>query len=72
MQRAKALQVFDQELKDVISEIKKEEYRREMEAARGSVALDAIGDRVRADCQLTADDRFQLVSEIECAMALEA
>ena len=72
MQRAKALQVFNHELMDAISEIKKEEYRREMEAAHDPVALDAIGDRVRADCQLTADDRFQLVSEIECAMALEA
>lgn len=64
MQRTKAVQVFDKDLKDAISEVKKEKYRRELMAAHSSLALDIIENRVRADYQLTSDDRFQLMSEI--------
>jgi hypothetical protein len=69
MQRAKALPLFDQGLKDAISEVRRDEYRRELAAAPSSVSLNVIENRVRADYQLTLDDRLQLVGEIECAMA---
>ncbi len=70
MQRAKAVQVFDQDLKEAISDVKKDEYRRELETVRNSVALGIIGHRTRTDFQLTRNDRLQLLAEVERATAL--
>lgn len=72
MQQAKGLQSFNHDLRDAISEIRRDEYRRELAAASNPVSLGVIEDRVKADHQLTSDDRLQLISEIECAMALMA
>jgi len=70
MQRAKAVQIFDQDLKEAISDLKKVEYRRELENARKLVALNVIEYMIRTDFQLTLSDRLQLLGEAERATAL--
>jgi hypothetical protein len=70
MQRAKAVQIFDQDLKEAISDVKKDEYRRELENARDLAALEIIEHRIRTDFQLTRGDRLQLLAEVERATAL--
>lgn len=71
-QRERALQVFDENLKDAISEIKRDEYRRELASVYDYVSLGAIENRIMADHQLTSEDRLQLFGEIECAMTSAA
>ena len=70
MQRAKAVQVFDQDLKEAISDVKRDEYRRELETMRDLVWLDIIEHKIRTDFQLTRNDRLQLLAEVERATAL--
>ena len=70
MQKAKAVQVFDQDLKEAISDVKKDEYRRELENVRNLAALNIIEHRIRTDFQLTRNDRLQLLGEAERATAL--
>jgi hypothetical protein len=65
MQRAKVIQVFGQDLKEAISDVKKDEYRKELEDARDSVALNVVEHRIRTDFQLTQDDRLQLLGDAE-------
>jgi hypothetical protein len=72
MQRAKAVQVFDQDLKEAISDVKRDEYKRELENARNLAALDIIEHRIRTDFQLTRNDRLQLLAEVGRATALAA
>ena len=64
------MQVFDQDLKEAISDVKTNEYWRELKSARSSVALSAIEHRIRMDFQLTGNDRLQLLAEVEHADAL--
>jgi hypothetical protein len=70
MQRAKTVQVLDRDLKEAISDVKKNEYRMELKRSRNSVALSAIEHRIRVDFQLTGNDRLQLLAEVERADAL--
>ena len=70
MQRAKTVQVFDQDLKEAISDVKKDEYRRELETVRDLVALGVMEHRIMTDFQLTRNDRLQLLAEVERATAL--
>ena len=70
MQRAKAVQVFDQDLKEAISDMKKDEYRGELESVRNLVVLGIIEHKIRTDFQLTRNDRLQLLAEVERATAL--
>jgi hypothetical protein len=65
MQRAKVVQVRDQDLKETISSVKRDGYRIAMVRAHDSSALEAIEQRVMTDLQLTSDDRIQLLGEIE-------
>lgn len=65
MQRAKVTQAFDQDLKEAISDVKKDEYERALEEAHDLMALNAIEHRIRTDFQLTQDDRVQLLGDIE-------
>ena len=65
MQRTKASQVLDYELRDAVSDAKKNEYRRELQIVPNSAALRTIDFRVRTDSQLTMRDRLILLSEIE-------
>ena len=70
MQRAKAVQVFDQDLKEAISSVKRNGYRKALGAARDRASLALIEHEVRADFQLTRDDRLQLLADVEGASAL--
>lgn len=70
MQRAKAVQVFDQDLKEAISDVRKDEYRRELETVHNLVRLEIIEHKIRTDFQLTRNDRLQLLAEVERATAL--
>ncbi len=70
MQRAKAMQVFDQDLKEAISSVKKDEYRRALGWAHDLMALNVIEHKIRTDSQLTQDDRVQLLGDIERVAAL--
>ena len=56
---------FNRDLKEAISDVRKHEYRREVQIATNSDALRAIDNRVRTDSQLIMQDRLQLLSEIE-------
>ncbi|MGP8124607.1 MAG: hypothetical protein ACLQEQ_01915 [Nitrososphaerales archaeon] len=70
MQRAKAVQIFEQDRKEAISDVKGDEYRRELGNARNLVALGIIEHKIRTDFQLTMSERLQLLAEVECATAL--
>jgi hypothetical protein len=70
MQRAKTVQIINQDLKETISDVKKEEYRRELENVRNLVAPDIIEHRIMTDFQLTRNDKLQLLAEVERATAL--
>jgi len=69
MQRAKAVEVYGQDLKDVISELRKEAHRKALGGAHDIVALRLIEHKVRSDFQLTRDDRLELLAEVELASA---
>ena len=69
MQRVKTVQVFDKDFKEAISDVKKNEYRRELETVRGPVALGAMEHRIMTDLQLTRNDKLQLLAEVERAAA---
>ena len=64
MQREKTI-AFDRDLKEAVSDVKKQEYRRELLVAHNLAALQIIDHRVRTDPQLTVYDRLQLLSKIE-------
>jgi hypothetical protein len=70
VQRTKAVQVFDQDLKEAISDVQKDEYRRELETVRNLVRLDIIEHKIRTDFQLTRNDGLQLLAEVKRATAL--
>ena len=66
MQREKAAEsFFDQDLKEAVSEVRRNEYRRATEAVRDPVSLKVIEIKVRTDFNLTQDDRLQLLGDIE-------
>ena len=69
MQRAKAVQVFDQDLREANSDVKKEGYRKSLGEVRDAAALSFIEHEIRSDFQLTRDDRLQLLGEVEHASA---
>lgn len=69
MQRAKAVQVFDQDVREAISDVKKDGYRKALGEAHGPVGLSLIEHEIRLDFQLTRDDRLQLLGEVEHASA---
>lgn len=64
MQRAKAAQVLEQDLKEAISIVKKDEYRRALREAHDLTALNSVEHRIRTDSQLAQDDRVQLLGEL--------
>jgi len=68
MQREKAVQVLSRDLKEAISDAKKEGYRRALAGAHDSVALSFIEHEIRRDFQLTRVDKLQLLGEAEWAM----
>ena len=70
MQRAKVVQDFDQDLKEAISSVKKEEYRKAVDKACDLLDLNIIEHRIRTDFQLTQDDRLQLLGDIERVTAM--
>jgi hypothetical protein len=69
MRRARAVQVFRQDLKEAISGVKKDGYRKEMGEYRDLDALSLLEHEIRSDYQLTRDDRLQLLGEVELASA---
>jgi len=69
MQRAKTHQVFDRDLKDAISQVRKEEYRKAIEEVHDLDSLSRIDHEIRSNFQLTRDDRLQLLGEAELALA---
>jgi len=70
VQRAKAVQILDQDVKEAISDMKKDEYRRALEGAHDSVALGIIENKIRVDFQPVMADKLLLLSEVECTTAL--
>jgi len=64
LQKAKVKQVFGQDLKEAISNARKDEYRRGLRAAHDPEALKIIEHKIRTDFQLTPDDRVRLLSEL--------
>jgi hypothetical protein len=62
--RGKAMLSFEQDLKETVSDVKKEEYRREMRQAASLEGLLSIEREVEADFQLTQSDRVQLLGEL--------
>lgn len=70
MQRAKAMNAFDQDLKEAISSVKRDEYRKVMGNTHSPMVLIAIERRIRTDSQLTRDDRMQLLGDVERLAAL--
>jgi hypothetical protein len=58
MQKAKVMQDFDQDLKEAVSGVKKEEYRKAVEEARDLFALDIVEHRIRTDFQPTQETGF--------------
>ncbi len=69
MQRAKAVQLLDQDLKEAISDVKKDGYRKALEEAHDQTALSLVEHEIRSDFQLTRDDRLQLLGEVEHSFA---
>jgi len=67
MQRARATQVFSRDLREAISDLKKDGYRRALEEAHDQVALSLIERGIRSDYQLGRDDRLQLLAQVELA-----
>ena len=55
---------FEQDLKETVSDVKKEEYRREMRQAASLESLFSIEREVETDFQLTQSDRVQLLGEL--------
>jgi len=68
MQRAKAVQVLDQDLKEAISDVKKDGYRKALRESHDQAVLSIIEHEIRSDSQLTRDDSLQLIGEVEHAM----
>jgi hypothetical protein len=62
--RGKAMQSFERDLKETVSDVKKEEYRREMRQAASLESLFSIEREVETDFQLTQSDRLQLLGEV--------
>jgi hypothetical protein len=72
MQRAKVMQVLERNLKEAISNVKKDGYRRTLGNAHDMTALNVIEHRIRTDFQLTQDDRIQLLGDVERVATLES
>ena len=70
MQEAKARPVFEKDLSEAVSDLKTEGYAREIENAQDLAGLDIVGHKTRTDFQLTRNDRFELLAEVEHATAL--
>jgi hypothetical protein len=70
MQGAEVAHVFARDLKEAISNVKRDEYRRALGETHDPMVLNAMEHRVRTDSQLTQDDRVQLLGEIERVAAL--
>jgi len=69
MQRAKAVQAFDRDLKEAISDVRKDGYKKALAAAHDPGALSFIEHEIRSDFQLTRNDRLQLLGQVELASA---
>jgi len=68
MQRAKAVQVFNEDLKEEISDVKKDGYRKALREAHDQAALSIIEHEIWSDFQLTREDSLQLIGEVEHVM----
>jgi hypothetical protein len=64
------MNVFDQDLKETISNVKRDEYRKVMGNTQSPMDLIVIECRIRTDSQLTRDDRMQLLGDAERFAAL--
>lgn len=64
VQKAKVVQVFDHDLKEAISDVKKDWYRKVLKEVHDSVALAAVEHEIRTDPQLTRDDRLQILGDV--------
>ena len=69
MQREKAVLVFDRDLKEAISDVKKDGYRKALLEAQGQVVLKLIEREIRSDFRLTRIDRLELLAEVALASA---
>jgi hypothetical protein len=73
MQQRRAVQVSDESLKEAISDVKREGYRRAIVGAHSVASLTRIEHEIRFDFQLTQDARLQLLGEVGIAsVPLEA
>ena len=70
MQTAKVVHDYDQDLKEAISYVKRNGYRKALEGASSPTALRAIEQQVMTDFQLTQSDRARLLGDIERVVAL--
>jgi hypothetical protein len=64
------MNIFDHDLKEAISGVKRDEYRKVMGNTLSPMVLIAIERRIRTDSQLTRDDRMQLLGDVERFAAL--
>jgi len=70
MHRSKAVPEFDRDLKEAISSVRRDQYRRTLAETRDPAALDALEHTVRTDFQLTRDDRAELLGDIDSVTTL--
>lgn len=68
MRKAEEQQLMEQDLREVVSEMRNEEYRRALERARGPDYLRSIELRVREDSRLSPVHRSQLLKSLEDAL----
>jgi ribosome recycling factor len=70
VQKAKVTHIFAEDLREAISNVKRDEYRRALDGAHDPKILDAIQHKIRTDSQLTQEDRIQLLGDVERAADL--
>jgi hypothetical protein len=64
LQGAKIHDGFEQELKETISWVRKNQYERMLAMADGEGATRELDRKIRTDSQLTQDDQARLLAEV--------
>ena len=67
MRKAEEQQLVQQDLREIVSEMRKEEYHRALERAKGLDYLRRIELQVREDSKLSPLHRSQLLKNLEDA-----
>lgn len=65
MQRAKLKQVMEKDMKQVVSNVKRDQFMKAISETRDPLAMEDVKRRIRVDPQLSEGDRIQLLSKAE-------